>query len=60
MGKWPEVMKKSNRDQSIMVLIYLCMEAVLGISLYPYLNYQNHYVFFIIAYVYSSSKVEKG
>jgi hypothetical protein len=37
------------------------MEAMLGISLYsyPYLNYQKHYVFLIIAYVFSSTKLEK-
>jgi hypothetical protein len=34
---------------------------MLGISLYNYpcLNYQKHYVFFIIAYVYTSTKLEK-
>jgi hypothetical protein len=37
------------------------MEAMLGISLYsyPYLNQQKCYVFLIIAYVYSSTKLEK-
>jgi hypothetical protein len=37
------------------------MEEMLGISLYnyPYLNYQKCYVFLIIAYVYSSTKLEK-
>jgi hypothetical protein len=32
--------KRSNRDESIRVVIQLCMEAMLGISLYsyPYLN----------------------
>jgi hypothetical protein len=37
------------------------MEAMLGISLYsyPYLNWQKHYVFLIIAYFYSSTKLEK-
>jgi hypothetical protein len=37
------------------------MEATLGISVYssPYLNWQNTYVFLIIAYVYSSTKLEK-
>jgi hypothetical protein len=35
------------------------MEAMLGISLYsyPYLNQQNHFVFLIIAYVFSSTKL---
>jgi hypothetical protein len=37
------------------------MEAMLGISLnsYPYLNKQKCYVFLIIAYVFSSRKLEK-
>jgi hypothetical protein len=37
------------------------MEAMLGISLcsYPYLNWQKRYVFLIIAYVYSSTELEK-
>jgi hypothetical protein len=36
------------------------MEAVLGISLnsYPYLDYQKCFVFLIIAYVFSSTKLE--
>jgi hypothetical protein len=37
------------------------MEVMLGISLYsyPYLNQQKRSVFLIIAYVYSSTKLEK-
>jgi hypothetical protein len=37
------------------------MEAMLGISLYSYsyLNYQKHFVFLIIAYVFSLTKLEK-
>jgi hypothetical protein len=37
------------------------MEAILRISLYsyPYLNYQKCFVFLIIAYVFSSTKLEK-
>jgi hypothetical protein len=37
------------------------MEAMLGISLYsyPYLNQQKHFVFLIIAYVLSLTKLEK-
>jgi hypothetical protein len=37
------------------------MKAMLGISLYsyPYLNYQKCFVFLIIAYVFSSTKLEK-
>jgi hypothetical protein len=62
--KWEgdqEVVKRSGRDESIRVLILLCMEAMLGISLYkcPYLNQQKRFVFLIIAYVYSSTKLEK-
>jgi hypothetical protein len=36
------------------------MEAMLGISLYsyPYLNSQKHSVFLIIAYTFSSTKLE--
>jgi hypothetical protein len=37
------------------------MEAMLGISLYSYpsVNYQEYFVFVIIAYVFSSTKLEK-
>jgi hypothetical protein len=37
------------------------MEAMLGISLYrySYLNYQKLFAFLIIAYVFSSTKLEK-
>jgi hypothetical protein len=37
------------------------MEAMIGISLfsYPYLNWQKYYVFLIIAYIHSSTKLEK-
>jgi hypothetical protein len=36
------------------------MEAMLGISLYsyPYLNQQKHFVFLIIAYVFSLTKLK--
>jgi hypothetical protein len=38
------------------------MEAMLGISLYnyPYLNQQKCFVFLIIVYVFSSTKLEKS
>jgi hypothetical protein len=38
------------------------MKAILGIFLYscPHLNYQKCYVFFIIAYFYSSMELEKS
>jgi hypothetical protein len=32
-----EVVKRSGRDESMWVAIYMCMEAMLGISLYSYL-----------------------
>jgi hypothetical protein len=37
------------------------MKTMLGISLYsyPYLNQKKHFVFLIIAYVFSSTKLEK-
>jgi hypothetical protein len=56
-----EVMKRSGRDESIRVVINLCMEAMLGISLYsyPYFNLRKHFVFLIIAYVFSSTKLKK-
>jgi hypothetical protein len=43
-------MKRSGRDESVWVVTHLGMEAMLGISLYSCL---------IIAYVYSSTKLEK-
>jgi hypothetical protein len=59
MGRW-EVVKRSGRDASIRVVIHLCMEALLGISLYSYyLSYQKHYFFLIIAYVFSSTNFKK-
>jgi hypothetical protein len=36
MGKGPEVVKRSGRDEPMWVLIHKCMEAMLGISLYSY------------------------
>jgi hypothetical protein len=35
-GDW-EVVKKSDRDEQIKVVIHMCIEAMLGISLYNYL-----------------------
>jgi hypothetical protein len=32
-----EVVKRSGRDEPVWVVIYMCMEAMLGISLYSYL-----------------------
>jgi hypothetical protein len=66
MGKGSGTSKRSGRDESTWVVAHLYMEAMLGISLYsyPYLNYQKCFVFLIIAYVFSSTKlvirVEQG
>jgi hypothetical protein len=53
--------KRSGRDEPMWVVIYMCMEAMLGISLYSYpiSTSKNLYVFLIIAYVFSSTKSEK-
>jgi hypothetical protein len=53
--------KRSGRDESIWVVITLVNGSNLGISLYsyPYINYQKCLAFLIIAYVYSSTKLEK-
>jgi hypothetical protein len=41
------------------VVIHMCREAMPGIFLYSYLNLkQKHYVFLIISYVFSSTKLE--
>jgi hypothetical protein len=42
------------------VVIHMCMEATLGISLYSYLYLKlgKHYVFLIISYVFFSKKSE--
>jgi hypothetical protein len=50
----------SVRDESTWVVTHLYMKAILGISLYsyPYLNLQKLLVFLIIAYVFSSVKLE--
>jgi hypothetical protein len=53
--------KRSGRDEPMWVVIHMGMEAMLGISLYSYLysSYQKCYVFLIIAYIFSSTKLEK-
>jgi hypothetical protein len=53
-------MKRLVRDESTWVVTHLYMEAILGISLYSYLylTYQKRFVFLIIAYVFSSTKLE--
>jgi hypothetical protein len=52
--------KRSARDEPMWVAIYICVEIMLGISLYSYfylkLGKKTHYVFFIISYVSSSTK----
>jgi hypothetical protein len=50
----------SGRDESTWVVTHLYMEAMLGIFLYhyPYLNQQKCFVFLIIAYTFSSTKLE--
>jgi hypothetical protein len=55
-----EAVKRSGRDERIWVVIHMCMEAMLGISLYIYLflKLQKPYVFVIIFYVFSSTKLE--
>jgi hypothetical protein len=52
--------KRSVRDELTWDVTHLYMEAMLGISLYsyPYLSYQKLFVFLIIAYVFSSTKLE--
>jgi hypothetical protein len=54
--------KRSDGDESIQVVIHLSMEAMLGISLYREIlisTRKKRYVFLIIAYVFSSTKLEK-
>jgi hypothetical protein len=52
--------KRSGKDEPVWVVIHMCMEATLGISLYRYfyLNWQKCSVFLIISYVFSSTKSE--
>jgi hypothetical protein len=54
-------MKKSGRDESIWVVVHICMEAILGISLYSYCYFKlaKCYIFLIVVYVFSSTKLEK-
>jgi hypothetical protein len=41
-GNW-EVLKRSGRHEPVWVVIHMCLEAILGISLYsyPYLNLEK-------------------
>jgi hypothetical protein len=51
---------RSVRDESTWDVTHLYIEAMLGIFLnsYPYLNQQKHFVFLIIAFTFSSTKLE--
>jgi hypothetical protein len=53
--------KRSGGDESIWVVMHMCMEVMLGISLYSYLSQTSKkcYVFLFISYVFSSAKLEK-
>jgi hypothetical protein len=52
--------KKSGRDESLWVVIYMCVEAMLGISQYSYLHVKlAKKVCLIISYVFSSTELEK-
>jgi hypothetical protein len=52
--------KRSVRDELIWDITHWYMEAMLGISLYssPCLNQQKRFVFLIIIYVFSATKLE--
>jgi hypothetical protein len=57
-----EVLKRSGRDEPIWVVIHMCLEAMIGISLYSYFYIKLEkkcYVFLIISYILSSIKSEK-
>jgi hypothetical protein len=51
--------KRSGRDESIQVVIHISMGAMLGLSLYSYPSKNAIYVFLIISYVFSLTKLEK-
>jgi hypothetical protein len=56
-----EVVKKTDRDEPMwVVIIHMCVESMLGISLhsYLYLKLAKLYVFLIISYIFSSTKLE--
>jgi hypothetical protein len=52
--------KRSGGDEPIWALIHMCMETTLGISLYSYLYLKpaKSYVFLIISYIFSPTKLE--
>jgi hypothetical protein len=55
-------MKWSGRDEPIWVVMHLCMEAKLGISLYSYLYLKLAKLLCLsyYRYIFSSTKLEKG
>jgi hypothetical protein len=56
-----EVVKRSGRDEPIWIVIHMCMETMLKISLYShiYLKIAKMFIFLIISYVFSSTKLKK-
>jgi hypothetical protein len=54
--------KSSGRNESVQIVIYMCMETMLGISLYsyPYLKLAKCYVFLIIACLLFNKIGEEG
>jgi hypothetical protein len=56
-----EVVKRSGRNEPIWVIIHICMETTLGISLYsyPYLKLAKMLCLSYYCYVFSSTKLEK-
>jgi hypothetical protein len=57
-GDW-EVIKRSCRDEPIQVVIYMCMEAMLGISLYSYLYLKLAKMLSFFLLLMFSTKLEK-
>jgi hypothetical protein len=53
--------KRSGRDESTQVVIHMCMEAMLGTSLYSYPSQTRkmNAVSFFYCYVFSSTQLEK-
>jgi hypothetical protein len=60
MGRELGNVKRSGGDEPKWVAIHVCMEAMLGISLFSCLDLKlpKHHVFLIIPYVFSSRKSE--
>jgi hypothetical protein len=55
-----EVGKRSGKDEPVWIAIHKCVEAMLGVSLYNYLclKLAKCYVFLIISYIFTSTKLE--